>query len=380
MNQPLSSIPGLIVQRAASHGDEAILRTKNRGIWKTVTWSQLAERVQQIGTALLSADFGRGDVVAILSETRPETVYADLAILGCGAASVAIDPDDDADRALYKLAASGCRLAFVENEEQLDKLLSIRDRCMALSRIVVFDMKGLRDFDDANCVGLARFVETGASVDWGAAVRAIEADQPAVMQFPRGEGSGEGRTLSHGDLMHMVGAARAKLPIEPNDERLAVLRLSDITERVWGLYLALETRCVSNYPEGPDTVMENLRELQPTVLGADAAVWDGLHALAAGRAKDATSAQRFGYEWALRAGRRGGPLGRMADLLVLHAVRREFGLNRVRLAYVGGAAVGSAALDWARSLGITIQRVDEPPMGASALDERYQALMQNAYA
>jgi long-chain acyl-CoA synthetase len=366
MDPTLISIPALVAHRATVHGNETILRAKDRGIWKSVSWEQLDTRVREIGTALLAADFGRGDVVAIVSETRPDAVYADLAIQGCGAASVAIDPDDDPERVCHKLSSSGSRLAFVENEEQLDKLLSIRERCPALSRIVVFDMKGLRDFVDANCVGIGRFVATNRVVDWIKAVRAIEADQPAVIQFPSDENYGIGRALTHGDLMHMVGAARARLPIHAHDERLAVLRLSDITERVWGLYLALETRCISNYPEGPDTVVKNLQESQPAILGSDAAVWNHLHGLATAQAKSATSVQRLAYHWALHACRVGGPRARVADLLVLRAVRREFGLNRLRLAYVGGASAKPAALDWARSLGITIQRIDE----AAQLDKR----------
>lgn len=376
MNRPDTAIPGLVSRRAAEHGNETILRHKNRGIWKALNWAQLAERVNEIGSALLAADFGRGDVVAILSETRPEAAYADLAILGCGAASVAIDPDDDPDSVCHKLLSSGSRLAFVEDEEQLDKVLAIRDRCPALSRIVLFDMKGLRDFDDASCIALSRFIETGGAADWAAAVRTIAADQPAIIHFSR-ESLGVGRTLTHGDLLHMVSAAHARLDIRPNDERLAVLRPSDITERVWGLYLALEARCISNYPEGPDTVIENLQELQPTVLGSDAAVWDHLYTLATARANNATPIQRLAYESALRAGRRGGPAARLAELIVLHAVRREFGLNRLRLAYVGGRPVGPAG-EWARSLGIAIRRVDEPVVDAGQAEARYQALMQNA--
>ena len=184
MDQPLTSIPTLVSQRAASHGSETILRTKDRGIWKTVTWSQLADQGprdrrrrcwRRISPVAMSWRSCR--------KPRPEAVYADLAILGCGAASVAIDPDDEPDRVCHLLSSSGCRLAFVENEEQLDKLLTIRDRCPALSRIVVFDMKGLRDFADAGCISLSAFVETGGAADWTAAVRAIEADQPAVIQF-----------------------------------------------------------------------------------------------------------------------------------------------------------------------------------------------------
>jgi long-chain acyl-CoA synthetase len=378
MNQSLTSIPTLLSQRATSNGSETILRIKDRGIWRTVTWSDLDAKVREIGMALLLADFARGDVVAVLSETRPEAVYADLAILGCGAASIAIDPDELPDRVCHLLSSSGASLAFVENEEQLDKVLAVRNRCPALSRIVVFDMKGLRDFADVGCVSLANFTQTETSADWSAAVRAIEPDQPAVIQFPRG--GSMGRTLTHSDLMHMVGAARARLPIRQTDERLVVLRLSDITERVWGFYLALETGCISNYPEGPDTIVENLRELQPTILGADAAVWGHLQALATARVRAATATQRLVYEWALRAGRVGGSKERLAGVLVLHAVRREFGLNRLRLAYVGGTPVGPIAMDWARSLGIAIQRVDESVVGSGQVDERYQALLQNAYA
>jgi long-chain acyl-CoA synthetase len=380
MDQPVNCVPVLLAHRAASHATETILRVKHRGIWKAVTWAELDAEVRGIGAALLGAGFGRGDVVAILSETRPEAVHADLAILGSGAASVAIDPDDDPDRVAYQLSSSGSRLVFVENEEQLDKVLSIRRLCPALSRIVVFDMKGLRDFSDEHCTGLAAFAQNGAGADWRAAIQPIEADQPAVVQFPRGGNGGLGRTLTHGDLMHMIGAARTRLPIRPSDERLAVSRLADITERVWGIYLALETRCISNYPERPDTVIENLRESQPTVLGADAAIWDHLYRLATAQSQNATAVQRLAYEWALRAGRTGGPNSALANLFVLHAVRREFGLNKMRLAYVGGPSVAPAAVDWARCLGIRIQRVDEAAQGAGGLDERYQVLLQSAYA
>lgn len=127
-------------------------------------------------------------------------------------------------------------------------------------------------------------------------------------------------------------------------------------------------------------MIENLRKSQPTVLGADAAIWDHLHGLATAQAKGATVTQRLAYEWALRAGRLGGPKAQIADLFILRAVRREFGLNKLRLAYVGGSAVGPAALDWARSLGIAIQRVDEAVLGSGGLDERYQVLLQSAFA
>src|SRR5689334_2785692 len=145
MDQTQTFIPALIRQNAASHAAETILRSKDRGIWKAVTWAQLDTRVAQIGAALVSCGFGHGDVAAVLSETRLEAAYAELAILGSDAVSVAICPEDEADRVCHILFSSGARLIFVENEEQLDKVLQVRDRCPALARIVVFDMKGLRE-------------------------------------------------------------------------------------------------------------------------------------------------------------------------------------------------------------------------------------------
>ncbi len=328
------SIPALVAQRAASQGNETILRVKNRGIWKAVTWSELAARAAEISGGLTAAGIGQGDVVAILSETRLEVVFTDLAILGCGAASLAIDPDTEADALAGVLARNGTRLAFVENEEQLDKLLSVRDRCPKLEGIVIIDMTGLRDFADDGCVALPAF--TAPSAAWPVA---LSADQVAVA-----DATG---TLTHGDVAKLLAAPG--LAVQAGDDRLVVQRLSDLSERIWGLYLALAAGCISNFPEGPDTIIENLQELQPTVLGAEAIVWDHLHSLSTARAKAATGAQRAAYDWAVRSG------GGLANLLVLRAVRNEFGLRRLRLAYTGGTKISGATAQWTHALGIDIQ-------------------------
>lgn len=326
------TIPHLIAERARSNGGQTILRVKNRGIWRAYGWADLAASVRGIAGGLAAAGVGRGDVVAIVTENRLEAVHADLAILGCGAVSLGIDPDLEADQVAGELASSGARVAFAENEEQLDKLLSIRDRCPALTRIVVVDMTGLRDFADSGCVALSAFAAPAG--DWPVALGPD--DKAAIVA---------GETLTHGDIARMLGAANLKM--RAGDERLAVLRLSDRAERIYGLYLALTSGCISNYPEGPETVMEDLQELQPTVLAASAAVWDYLSDLAAAKARDATGMQRRLYEWALRAGNR----------FILGSVRQEFGLRRLHLAYTGGGPPSQAARDWARKLGIAIETV-----------------------
>jgi long-chain acyl-CoA synthetase len=375
------SIPAIIERQTAAHAGETIMRRKDRGIWKAITWAHLAEQVRRIGGAVLGAQIARGDTAAIISETRPEAAYADLAIQGAGAVSIVVHPEETADRIEHMLRSSGCRLLFVESEEQLDKVLTVREHCPALSRIVIFDMKGLREFSGQGCMSLDAFVSgCPADVNWDVSVNVASPDQPAIVLFPRDETGSPGRTLSHGDVARMTGGAGARLMLRQRDERLAVLRMSDITERIWGLYLALGTGCVSNYLESPETAIENLQELQPTVLGADAEAWAHLHARATRSATAATSVQRLAYMWALKAGRRGGVGAAMAGPLVLHAVRRELGLNRLRSAYVAGAPISAATLDWARSLGITIQQIDEPITSGDRADAEPQPLMQNAHA
>jgi long-chain acyl-CoA synthetase len=374
------SIPSLLTQRVAAHGSEVILRKKDRGIWKAETWSELDAYVRAIGQGLVGMGFGSGGTAAILADTRPEAVYTDLAILGAGGASVAIHPEEEAQRVGHILRAAGCRFIFVENEEQLDKVLGIRSDCPALSRIVIFDMKGLRDFNDPQCLSLQSFItEHAGQTGWGSSVAAVGPEQPAVILFARGETSDMGRTLRHGDVMHLVTSAVERLGIRVGDERLAVLPMSDVTERVLGLYLALACRVVSNYLESAETATENLQEVQPTIFGADAEAWDRLHARITRAADGATGLQRTLYRWAIDARRMGGVTAFLADLLVLRAVRRELGLNKLRVAYIGGTPVPPQVEHWTTALGIRIQRIDAPSATGTPTDARYQALMEDAY-
>ncbi len=369
------SIPAIIAQHAAAHPNETILRKKDRGIWKAVTWADLARNVQHILLALQSDGFAPGQVAGILSQTRPEAAYADLAILSVGGVCLAIHPDEDADQLSHILRTAGCALLFVESEEQLDKALTVREACPSLRRIVIFDMKGLRDFSDPQCVGLSSFRGSGTAVP-----TATGADDPAILLVPLGERGGKPRTLTHGDVLHLLATAGRMLGLRPGDERLAILSMSTLMEHVLGLHLALQCRVVSNYLENPDTAIENLQQVQPTVFGADAEIWSRLHERTTRAVAAATPVQRALYRGAIATGRRGGAAAALARVCVLNAVSRELGLNRLRLAYVCGAPVAPDVLAWAKALGIIIQRIDgTAPRGATA-DARSRALIEEAYS
>jgi long-chain acyl-CoA synthetase len=347
-----TTIPALLSQQVATFGSETIMRKKDRGIWNAITWSDLDARVREIGQGLRAAGLAHGDVVAVLSETRPEFAYADLAILGCGAAGVAIDPNEDAARAGEILRETQAAFAIVEGEEQLDKLLGMRAECPALGRIVIVDMKGLRDFRDPACISLAELIAAGAGQpDWRAATDSVAADQPAAILA-------SGHRVSHAEIMRLIEDAGTTLGVRPRDERLVVLPMCDPTERILGLYLSLKHRIIGNYLENPETATENLREVKPTVLGADAEAWERLHARTVAQSEGATPVQKLLYRWAIAVGVCGGPMSALANILVLPAVRAQLGFGRLRVAYVGDRAIPTDVGQWARALGITVRYID----------------------
>ncbi len=351
-----ATIPALLSRQAATFGSETILRKKERGIWNAVTWSELDDHVREIGQGLRASGLSAGDCVAVLSETRPELSYADLAILGCGAASVAISPAEEPARVAEILRDTAATFAIVEGEEQLDKVLGVRSACAALRRIVIIEMKGLRDFRDPGCVSLAELVDGGSGQpDWRTTTASVAPDQVAAVLVTS---AGFGRRVTHAEIMRLIEETGVTLGVRPNDERLVVLPMCDPTERVFGLYLALKHRIISNYLENPETATENLREVKPTVFGADTEAWERLYARIKAQSDGATGVQKMLYGWAIGAGAGGGLKGFLANVLVLPAVRGELGFAKLRVAYVGDRAVSPEIAGWARALGISIRYIN----------------------
>lgn len=341
-----ASIPALLTRRARETPGVTILRKKDRGIWKATDWATLARRAQGFAGGLTAAGLPLGSVVGVLSDISRNAVAADLGTLGAGMVALALHPSEPGEAVAHVLADSGCALVFVEGEEQLDKVLHIRDRCPALRRIVILDMKGLHDFSDPTCEGLAEFLARVG--DPGEFVAVAPADV-AVLAYTSGSvGAPRGVRLSHRNIMVQVAAGLALTSINDGDERLAFLPLAILVERMFGLYLSLAGGCISNLVESVETVPENLAEIRPTVMIAPPRVWQRLARGLVARAAQATQIQRSLYNWALRSG---GNVGRR---LVVRPALAAIGLDRVRCAWVGGAAVAPALLTQFASLGITL--------------------------
>ena len=252
-----------------THGPQVILRQKELGIWRAVTWAELGRAAREVGMGLIALGFEPGEVASIQSNTNREWLYADLGILGAGGVSNGIYPTDAAAQSEYLLADSGSVAVFVEDEEQLDKILEVRERLPKLRKIVVFDMEGLRDFDDAQVMSLEALRALGADFDekhegvWEKRLGSRNAADLAILVYTSGTtGKPKGAMISHKNILATLDGYQDSFPQGPGDERMAFLPLCHIAERLGGQYHSLHSGAVLNFVENPETVPELVKVLK----------------------------------------------------------------------------------------------------------------------
>jgi long-chain acyl-CoA synthetase len=363
------------VSAVALRGDSVALRQKEYGVWREMSWRELGEQVRYIALGLVALDFQPGDVAAILSNTRWEWSAADYAILLAGGVCCGIYPTDAAGQVQYLCADSKTQVLFVEDDEQLDKALSVRDKLPQLKTIVVIDMEGLHELSDTRVVSLTQLMASGRAYEArqpGALGQRLTSRQPqdlAILVYTSGTtGKPKGAMLSHHNLCFVMETFAPALTQGPDDDKMAFLPLCHVVERVAGQLLSLQTGSRLNYVENPETVIDNLREIAPTALLAVPRIWEKLYSLSSLAVKDASSLQNWAYALALRIGtdaamcqEENRPVSIwlnvkwwLARALVLNNTRRFLGLHRVRWAITGAAPISPNVIRWYRALGLTL--------------------------
>ncbi|HEX9183712.1 MAG TPA: AMP-binding protein [Burkholderiales bacterium] len=361
-----------------TRGPQVILRQKDLGIWRAVTWEEFGRAARDIGMGLVALGFQPGEVASIQSNTNREWVYADLGILGAGGVSNGIYPTDAAAQAEYLLADSGSVFVFVEDEEQLDKILEVRERLPKLRKIIVFDMEGLRDFDDAQVMSLEALRALGADYDgkhaeaWDQRLASRMPEDLAILVYTSGTtGKPKGAMISHRNILATIDGYQDAFPQGPEDERMAFLPLCHIAERLGGQYHSIHSGAVLNFVENPETVPENVREIAPTIFTAVPRVWEKFYSGVMIRLKEAGRLQQWAYGVAIGIGykvaalkeaRKPVPAGLafafwLARVLVLNNVRRVIGVHRTRLCITGAAPISPDLIRWYMALGVEMYEV-----------------------
>jgi len=378
LDPALDTVSKLFWHGVQARADRPIVRQKTFGIWQAQTWRELGVIAREVGMGLMALGYMPGEVVSILSNTNRQWIYADLGALGAAGVVNGIYPTDAVSQVEYLLEDSASVYAFVEDEEQLDKVLEVRARLPRLRKVFVFDMDGLHDLHDPQIMSLDELRSVGRSYaerhgdQWELRIGLRRPDDLAILVYTSGTtGRPKGAMISHANIVATVDAYQAAFPQGEADERMCFLPLCHIAERVGGEYHSIATGAVLNFVENPDTVPENVREIAPTVFTAVPRVWEKFYSGVLIRVGEATKLQQWAYRTAIGIGQRraalieqGKPVPamlaarfRIARWLVLDNVRKAIGVHRARVLITGAAPISPDLVRWYMALGLDMVEV-----------------------
>jgi long-chain acyl-CoA synthetase len=360
--------------RAESWATQPALRHKRRGLWQTITWADYFANARAVGLALAGWGLQRGDVVCVLAENRPEWLYADMGAQCMGLVGNGIYPTASPQQVAYILQHSCARVLFVENQEQLEKVLTVRSSCPDLQRVVVMDRVGLRDLNDENVLFFDTLLAQGEALAQTQAhtfEQNVAATQPldtAFLVYTSGTtGQPKGAMVSNRNLVFQMVQAVSYLNASPGDRSLSFLPLCHIAERMATSFNPLAVGLIVHFPENAGTVFNDLREVAPHVLFAPPRFWEKLYSQVDMFMRDAIAPARWMYGRALvasqasvqerLAGKAGhaGALERLQMMCAFRNLKAFLGLQHVKSALTGAAPVPAELIKWFLSIGIELR-------------------------
>jgi long-subunit acyl-CoA synthetase (AMP-forming) len=350
-----------------SHGPKPALKVKRNGAWKTFSWNEYRQQVRQVARALISLGTQPGGGVAIIGYNCPEWFFADVGAIYAGLVPAGIYTTSSPEQCAYIAGHCEAPVVFVENQEQLEKFLSVRDKLPALKAIVL--MRG--ESTAPGVYSWTKFLELGLNTPESEVDRRVAAQSPdamATLIYTSGTtGTPKAVMLSHDNLTWTAAAAADLVGGQPDDQVISYLPLSHIAEQVVSLHGPMSFGACVWFAESMETLGETLREVRPHFFLGVPRVWEKIQEkiMAAG-AKNPPLKKKIAA-WARRQGLAGGyaeqqrvaksPMYAIANALVFKKVRKQLGLDRARIAVTSAAPISRDTLEFFLSLGVPICEV-----------------------
>ncbi|HBT41246.1 MAG TPA: long-chain fatty acid--CoA ligase [Rhodospirillaceae bacterium] len=374
----LDTFPKLLAANARIRGGKPASREKDYGIWQTWTWSEVADEVRALACGLAALGFKRGDRLAIIGDNRPHLYWSMPAAQAVGGVPVPIYQDSVADEMQYVLAHAECRFAVVENQEQVDKLLEIKDRLPLLETIIYHFPRGMRHYTQDFLHLYADVQDKGRAFDaanagfYDGEVAKGAGGDLAIMVYTSGTtGRPKGVMLSADNLIQTARNAADWEGLTDDDEMLAYLPMAWVGDHIFSVAQAFTHGFCVACPESAETVLQDLREIGPTYFFAPPRIFENILTTVMIRIEDAAPwKQRMFHYFMDLAGRVGRDIldgkpvpfadrvkYRLGEFLVYGPLKNVLGLTRMRLGYTAGEAIGPDIFDFYRSLGLNLKQL-----------------------
>ncbi len=374
----LDTFPKLLLDHAKKRPNKDAIREKDLGIWQSWTWSQAADEIIALANGLASLGFKRGDKLAIVGNNRPRLYWGMCAAQCLGGIPVPVYQDSVADEMQYVLDHSEVRFTLVEDQEQVDKMLEIFDRCPAMEQIIYDDPRGLRDYDKANLHDFEDLQELG---------RNFAKKKPGYLDQEINKGSGadigiflytsgttgkpKGVVMTNDNIIITAINSVNFDQLTENDEIVSYLPMAWVGDHIFSYAQAYVTGFCVNCPESADTVSTDLREIGPTYYFAPPAIFENILTSVTIRMMDASKLKQKMFHYFMGVAKSTGVamldgkqvtakerfLYWLGNILVYAPLKNTMGFSRIRLAYTAGEAIGPELFDFFRSLGINIKQL-----------------------